>query len=61
MHTPDAGECPWACAHSGQFLVVELAVVPVETLSRHYALAFFWLDGFAVPALVVELVEIQRR
>ena len=26
-----------------------------------YALAFFWLDGFAVPALVVELVETQRR
>jgi hypothetical protein len=26
-----------------------------------YALAFFQLDGFAVPALVVELVETQRR
>jgi hypothetical protein len=26
-----------------------------------YALSFFWLDGFAVPALVVELVETQRR
>ncbi|WKZ38330.1 MAG: hypothetical protein QY332_10350 [Anaerolineales bacterium] len=22
-----------------------------------YALSFFWLDGFAVPALVVELAE----
>lgn len=26
-----------------------------------YALSFFWLDGFAAPALVVELVETQRR
>jgi len=26
-----------------------------------YALAFFWLDGFAVPALVAEPVETQRR
>ncbi len=26
-----------------------------------YALSFFQLDGFAVPALVVELVETQRR
>jgi len=26
-----------------------------------YALAFFWLDGFAAPALVVEPVETQRR
>ena len=26
-----------------------------------YASAFFWLDGFAVPAQVVEPVETQRR
>jgi hypothetical protein len=26
-----------------------------------YALSFFWLDGFAVPALVVEPAETQRR
>jgi hypothetical protein len=26
-----------------------------------YAFSFFWLDGFAVPALIVELVETQRR
>jgi hypothetical protein len=26
-----------------------------------YALAFFCLDGFAVPALVVEPAETQRR
>jgi hypothetical protein len=26
-----------------------------------YASAFFWLDGFAVPTLVVEFVETQRR
>ena len=25
-----------------------------------YAFSFFWLDGFAVPALVVEPVETQR-
>jgi len=32
-----------------------------ESQAVSYALAFFWLDGFAVPALVVEPVETQRR
>jgi len=50
-----------ACGNLKQFLVVELVVELVETPSRHYALSFFWLDGFAVPALVVEPVETQRR
>jgi len=43
---PDAGDCPEGVRTS-------------QAVS--HALSFFWLDGFAVPALVVEPVETQRR
>ncbi len=46
MCAPDAGDCPKGVRTSQ-------AVSP--------ALAFFQLDGFAVPALVIELVKTQRR
>ena len=49
---PDAGDAQRSRAWAGR--------CSLDAHSPNLRQTFFWLDGFAVPALVVELVETQR-